>query len=79
MSQPAPSAAKPPTPSSRRGIKGFFAETMRELRKVNWPSPAETTRLTGVVLTVCVMLAAILIGLSWICEQVIGILEHGGK
>ncbi len=45
-------------PSSRRGVKGFFSETARELRKVNWPSPRETTRLTGIVLTVCVAQAA---------------------
>jgi preprotein translocase SecE subunit len=33
----------------------FFTETIGELRKVVWPSPARTARLTGVVLGICVI------------------------
>jgi preprotein translocase SecE subunit len=62
-------------PSSRRGVKGFFAETSRELRKVNWPSPREATRLTGVVLTVCIAQACILLGLQFFFGAVIDILQ----
>jgi preprotein translocase SecE subunit len=65
-------------PTSRRGAKGFFAETGRELRKVNWPSPRDTTRLTGIVLTVCVGQALILLVMSSIFDKLITILE-GGK
>jgi preprotein translocase SecE subunit len=65
-------------PTSRRGAKGFFAETGRELRKVNWPTPRDTTRLTGIVLTVCIGQAIILLVMSTVFDKVITILE-GGK
>jgi preprotein translocase SecE subunit len=71
------SSGKVALPSSRRGVKGFFSETARELRKVNWPSPREATRLTGIVLTVCVAQAAILLGLQFFFGAVIDILEKG--
>lgn len=44
----------------RKGLKGFFSDTRTELKKVTWPSRKETFRLTGVVLTVCVMCVTIL-------------------
>ncbi|HLK13892.1 MAG TPA: preprotein translocase subunit SecE [Fimbriimonadaceae bacterium] len=69
--------AKVALPSSRRGAKGFFAETSRELRKVNWPSPRDTTRLTGIVLTVCVGLAMVLLIMSSLFDKVITLLESG--
>jgi preprotein translocase SecE subunit len=71
----APATAKVVTPGSKRGLKGFFAETARELRKVNWPSRAETTRLTLVVLTVCTMQAVILLVLSTTFGIVIDLFE----
>ena len=71
------SSGKVALPSSRRGVKGFFSETARELRKVNWPSPRETTRLTGVVLTVCVGQAAILLSLQFFFGKIIDILQGG--
>lgn len=64
-------------PSSKRGAKGYIAETSRELRKVNWPSPRETTRLTGIVLTVCISQALILLVMSEVFDKVITILEKG--
>ena len=64
-------------PTSRRGAKGFFAETSRELRKVSWPSPRDTTRLTGIVLTVCVLIACVLLVLQSVFGIVIDILEKG--
>jgi len=64
-------------PTSRRGARGFLAETSRELRKVNWPSPRDTTRLTGIVLTVCVLQALILLVMSTVFDNVISILEKG--
>ncbi|MHB8636326.1 MAG: preprotein translocase subunit SecE [Fimbriimonadaceae bacterium] len=66
-------------PTSRRGAKGFFAETGRELRKVNWPSPRDTTRLTGIVLTVCIGQACVLLVLSSVFGIIIDILEKGAK
>ena len=58
--------ATPPLPrpgiGSRVGI-GFFGEVISELRKVNWPSRAETTRLTLLVLAISVSLG-IFLGLT---------------
>lgn len=64
-------------PTSRRGARGFLAETARELRKVNWPSPRDTTRLTGIVLTVCVGQAVVLLVLQSVFGAIIDILEKG--
>jgi preprotein translocase subunit SecE len=55
-----------PIPKSKRGLKGFYQETMLELKKVHWPTNQETTRLTSVVLVVCFgsVLALWLLGLG---------------
>lgn len=57
----------------RRGMRGFLADTRSELKKVTWPTRHEANRLTGVVLSVCVMCVTILWLLStafgWILEQ----------
>jgi preprotein translocase SecE subunit len=64
MSKPSNPGAQPagqiPIPRSRRGIRGFFGDVGREMKKVHWPSHQETNRLTGVVLSVCVLLVTIL-------------------
>ena len=69
--------AKVALPSSRRGVRGFIAETSRELRKVNWPTPRDTTRLTGIVLTVCIGLAMVLLVMSGLFDRIITLLESG--
>lgn len=66
-----------PLPSSKRGLKGYFAETGRELRKVNWPTKQETTRLTGVVLSVCFMITVALLALGFVFEQIIKLITTG--
>ncbi|HLN64674.1 MAG TPA: preprotein translocase subunit SecE [Symbiobacteriaceae bacterium] len=38
----------------------FFTETIGELRKVVWPSPARTVKLTGVVLGIVLVLMGFL-------------------
>ena len=48
-----PSKSQPGMPGSKRGLKGYFAEVRREVKKVHWPTPQETNRLTGIVLVVC--------------------------
>jgi preprotein translocase subunit SecE len=54
-----------PTPKlGRRGIGGFFKDVRLEMKKVHWPAPRETTRLTGVVMAVCFMGILILWALS---------------
>jgi preprotein translocase SecE subunit len=64
-------------PGSRRGPKGFFAETMREMRKVNWPSKRETTRLTGIVLCVCIGQTFVLLILQYLFGAIMDIAEKG--
>lgn len=55
-----PTSAPVPLPSSKRGFKGFFRETMRELKHVHWPKKEEVSRLTGVVLVICLLTVAYL-------------------
>jgi preprotein translocase SecE subunit len=66
-----------PIPKSRRGIKGFFNEVVRELKKVNWPTKAETNRLTGVVMAVTFMCVAILTALGFAFEVIINFITKG--
>lgn len=52
----------------------FMRDTYAELRRSHWPSQQETTRLTLIVLGVCLLLAAILgtfdFGLSRLSELI---------
>lgn len=66
-----------PIPKSRRGLKGFFAEVGREMKKVSWPSRSETNRLTGVVLAVCGIVVVILTLLSIVFETFINLITKG--
>lgn len=63
-------------PKSKRGTKGFFAEVKREIKKVNWPTKEETTRLTGVVLTVCALVVLILMALNMFFNFSVSVLEN---
>ena len=38
-------------------IKKFFSESKQELRQVQWPSRKEAIRLTGVVISISLILA----------------------
>ncbi|MCY4108267.1 MAG: preprotein translocase subunit SecE [Chloroflexi bacterium] len=59
-----------------RGPFRFVRDTYGELRRSHWPSQQETTRLTLIVLGVCLLLAAILgtfdFGLSRLSELIFG-------
>ncbi len=61
-----------PIPRSKRGFKGFIQETIAEMKKVHWPSRQETTRLTSVVITVCVGAVLIL----WLLSMGFEIIIH---
>ena len=63
-------------PKSKRGMKGYFAEVKREIKKVSWPTVPETHRLTGVVLGVCAMIVAILTSLGTVFGFVVDFLTH---
>ena len=46
-----------------------FKNMWRELKKVTWPTPKETTRLTGVVLAVCTFLFLLLMALNFTADE----------
>ena len=60
---------------SLRRVRQFFREVAAEFRRVNWPSRAEVTRSTVVVLAVVVILAlylgAVDVGLARIVEVIL--------
>jgi preprotein translocase subunit SecE len=64
------------TPKFNRGIRGFFAEVGREMRKVNWPPRSETTRLTGIVLAVCGMVVIFMVVLNYVFGYVMALLMN---
>jgi preprotein translocase SecE subunit len=66
-----------PIPRSKRGPRGFFIEVGREIKKVSWPTRAETNRLTGVVLGVCVLVGGIMIAMSWAFGVIVDLLTKG--
>lgn len=74
---PNPTSGAVPLPSSRRGLKGYFAEVGRELKKVSWPSRKEVTRLTGVVLTICLIALTYLFLLQEGFHVIIRLLTEG--
>lgn len=44
----------------QNAISRYFRETVAELRKVNWPTREEATKLTWIVLTVIVIMSSFL-------------------
>jgi preprotein translocase subunit SecE len=72
--QPA-AAGSVPIPKSKRGFKAFLNDVSRELKKVHWPTRKETNRLTGVVLAVCAIAAAVLYGMSVVADTLVRIMQ----
>ncbi len=54
------------TPSERTPPVQFLREVRGELRKVAWPSRAETVKYSIVVLVTVVLLTAMIYGLDWV-------------
>ncbi|HJP25473.1 MAG: preprotein translocase subunit SecE [Acidimicrobiales bacterium] len=53
----------------RAGLRQFAREVRAELRKVAWPSRAETGNYTAVVIITIVAITAIVAGLDWVFSQ----------
>jgi len=53
----------------RTGLRQFAREVRAELRKVAWPSRAETGNYTTVVIITIVVITAIVAGLDWVFSQ----------
>jgi preprotein translocase SecE subunit len=66
-----------PIPKSRRGIKGFYSEVVREMKKVNWPTKKETNRLTGVVMAVTIICVVILLGFGVVFGTLVELVTGG--
>jgi preprotein translocase SecE subunit len=77
MEEPRKPQGSLPIPRSKRGLKGFLSEVGREMKKVSWPSRAETNRLTGVVIGVCVFVGAIMIMMGAMFGALIDFLTKG--
>jgi preprotein translocase SecE subunit len=75
--EPRKSAGTLPTPTFRRGLKGFMNEVLREMKKVTWPTKAETNRLTGVVLLTCGAMVALLSFTGYFFETLISLITKG--
>ncbi len=54
-------------------IARYLRETLRELKRTNWPSREEATRLTVVVLFVTLMMGLFL----WLFDALFGLLLRG--
>jgi preprotein translocase SecE subunit len=66
-----------PVPKMRRGVKGFYRDIIREMKHVTWPSQAETTRLTGVVLAVCLLIVLLLMAAAFLLGNLIHLIVRG--
>ena len=62
------SRRRPPAPTSRERTRpiDFLREVRTELRKVAWPSRAETVNYSIVVLVTVVVLTSMIYGLDWV-------------
>lgn len=67
------------TPKFKRGLKGFMADTSREMKKVNWPTKKETNRLTFVVLSLVILVALLLSAFGVLSGTVVNIVTTGGR
>jgi len=65
------------TPKFKRGLKGFFTDTSREMKKVNWPTKRETSRLTFVVLSLVVVIAVMLSIMGWASDTFVAVITKG--
>jgi preprotein translocase SecE subunit len=77
MSKPTSTSSAPIPKAGRGGLKGFVADVSRELKKVQWPTPRETSRLTGVVIAVCAICLVIIFIFSIVVETLVGMLTRG--
>ena len=70
--------ARPSVPKMKGGLKQYLKEVGVEMRRVIWPTRAETLRLTVMVLLVCVLFVVYLYTASTIIHYLFTAME-GGK
>jgi preprotein translocase subunit SecE len=54
-----------------RKLRGFFAESQFELRKVVWPTKEETLKTTGVIIVVVIILSLLLGLIDWLLKTIV--------
>jgi preprotein translocase subunit SecE len=57
--------------------RGFFSDSLFELRKVVWPTREETYKITAMVLVVVVIISLILAAFDWVISGLIKMLLGG--
>ena len=69
--------ARPPMPKMKGGLGKYFKEVGVEMRRVIWPTRAETVRLTIMVLLVCIFFVLYLYIASTLVNLIVNALETG--
>jgi preprotein translocase subunit SecE len=59
-------APPPKTKEERTSARQFVREVRQELRKVAWPTRAETVNYSLIVLSTLVVMTALIFGLDWV-------------
>jgi preprotein translocase subunit SecE len=55
-------------------IIGFLTDTMKEMKKVTWPTGDELRETTAIVLVVCGVIAAFVFGVDWVVSNVLKVI-----
>ena len=69
----------PHLPPMKKGLSHFLKEVGIEMRRVIWPTRAETIRLTSAVLFVCVLFVLYLYAGGFLVEAAVKFLEGSKK
>lgn len=54
-------------PSFRKGLRQFVEDTVKEMKRVVWPTKEDVARLTALVVLVCIVFMVYL----WACGKVV--------
>jgi preprotein translocase subunit SecE len=55
-------------------IIAFLADTVKEMKKVTWPSKDELRESTIIVLAVCGIIAAFVFGVDWVVSTLMKVI-----
>jgi len=55
-------------------IIAFLTDTMKEMKKVTWPTSDELRESTVIVLVVCGVISAFVFGVDWVVSNVLKVI-----
>jgi preprotein translocase subunit SecE len=55
-------------------IIAFLTDTVKEMKKVTWPSRAELQESTVIVLVVCGVIASFVFGVDWVVSNLMKVI-----